>query len=249
MRQFGLLGYPLTHSFSVAYFKRKFEQEKIKDAFYEAFPLENLDGIREFLKTKPHLIGLNVTIPFKEAIIPYLDFIDPVAQKVGAINTIKISKGVLSGYNTDIVGFKNTLEPMLQNIHLDKVYPNQALILGTGGAAKAVAFVLQELSIPFTYLSRWKSETSITYSELNEELMVKNQLIINCTPLGMSPNFHNSPNIPYDLLNSNHILYDLIYNPEETRFLKEGRKRGTRVKNGLDMLINQAEASWQIWNQ
>ena len=236
-RKFGLIGYPLTHSFSPGYFARKFTEEEIADAQYDLYPLSQID---EFTSLKD-IVGLNVTIPYKEQVIPYLDELSDEAKSIGAVNTIHFIDGKKVGYNTDVIGFKDSLEPLL-----NKEKETSALVLGTGGAAKAVWYVLEQLKIPFYKVSRTKGD--ISYADITSELIRSSHLIVNTTPLGMSPNIDAAPELPYDALSSQHLLYDLIYNPEKTLFLKQGEIHQARIKNGLEMLILQAEASWKIWN-
>lgn len=239
-RKYGLIGFPLSHSFSPSYFEKKFESEKIDDAEYKAYPLESIESLCDLIDTG--IDGLNVTIPYKEFVIPYLDDLSEAAEKIGAVNTIKVENGQLTGHNTDVIGFKSSLEGML-----DGESVNRALILGTGGAAKAVAYVLDQLGIAYLYVSR--KETFLQYADLNQKLIEEHRLIINTTPLGMAPHTDLYPNIPYTYITEQHFLYDLIYNPEKTIFLNKGAEAGATIKNGYDMLIRQAEASWKIWNQ
>lgn len=238
---YGLIGYPLTHSFSPAYFKRKFAEQGI-EATYEAFPLTQINKFPQLLKTHPSLGGLNVTIPHKEAIIPYLDEVDTTAAEIGAVNCISITNGVKKGYNTDAIAFEQSLVPLLTPQH------THALILGTGGASKAVAYALQQLGIPFQKVSRTKKEGLLTYDELTNEVIAQHKLIINTTPLGMS-DISSAPFLLYDHIGNGHLLYDLIYNPDETAFLAYGLQRGAHIKNGFEMLELQAEASWEIWQE
>ena len=240
--QFGIIGYPLGHSFSPGYFNRKFKEEKI-DAIFDLFPIPQIGDIRELISSHPALCGLSVTIPYKQQVIPYLDEIDAVAREVGAVNCISVKNGFTKGYNTDIAGFRDSLIPLLKTGH------KQALILGTGGASHAVAYVLRELGINYQFVSRSKKESTLTYSELTENIMAQYQVVINTTPLGMYPNTDNFPPIPYQCLSAQHLLYDLVYNPGLTRFLSLGQEMGAVVKNGLEMLHLQAEKSWKIWTQ
>lgn len=242
MRHFGLIGYPLSHSFSKKYFSKKFKNENLTDAEYNLYPLESID---EFLNLTQqiNLTGLNVTIPYKEKVIPYLDEIEEEAKSIGAVNTIKFSNKKTIGYNTDAFGFEQSLLPLLKKQH------TKALILGTGGASKAVVYVLNKLGISTQYVSRNSSANCIAYRELTDEIMNQYKLIVNCTPLGMYPEIEKKPDIPYQMINSEYLLYDLIYNPEESAFLKEGRMRGAQTKNGLEMLYLQAQRSWEIWNK
>lgn len=240
--KYGLVGRNISYSFSRAYFTRKFANLGLENHSYENFDLERISSFPLVLEQNPGLKGLNVTIPYKESVIPYLDLLDPEAAKIGAVNTIKIGPSGLEGFNTDIYGFRHALEPRL--------HPGdqRALILGTGGASKAVAHVLDQLGIGFSYVSRSPAAGRIGYGELGPELLRANQLIINTTPLGTYPDIAAKPPIPYEYLGSDHLLFDLIYNPEKTSFLKEGERAGARIMNGLRMLELQAEKAWEIWN-
>ncbi len=242
MKHFGLIGYPLSHSFSHGYFKNKFVTEGV-EADYKAFPLERIDDFKVLLQSND-LQGLNVTIPYKEQIIPFLDILDPTAAAIGAVNTIRIFNGKSIGYNTDIYGFEMSLLGLISSTSKIKM----ALVLGSGGASKAVQYVLKKLDIKFRIVSR-NSHPDFSYSEITKEIMAQCNLIINTTPLGMYPDILSRPQIPYEFLNENYFLYDLVYNPEKTIFLTEGRAHGSKIKNGHDMLILQAEKSWEIWNQ
>ena len=247
MRKYGLLGYPLGHSFSKTYFNQKFEAEKI-DAEYVNFEIPNIKEIKNVLRENPNLGGLNVTIPYKEQVIPYLDDLDADARQIGAVNVIKFTKGLfgktkLIGYNSDIIGFKQSIEPLLKPTH------QKALILGTGGASKAVYQGLKQLGVGSTFVSRSHKEGCITYEEITPKIMSQYTVIVNTTPLGMFPNVNTCPNIPYEELTPDHVLYDLLYNPDETLFMKKGKERGATVKNGLEMLLLQAFAAWQIWQK
>ena len=242
MKNFGLLGKNIDYSFSRGYFKDKFETNKL-DCTYNNFDLEKIEDF-EFLKiTETQLLGLNVTIPYKQVVIPYLDAMDSEAQEIGAVNTIKIKNGKLTGYNTDHFGFENSLKPHLKPHH------QKALILGTGGASKAIAFALKKLGIHFDYVSR-NASTAVkyTYKSLATEGIEDYQIIINCTPLGTFPDITKCPEIPYEQITSKYLLFDLIYNPEETLFLKHGKAKNATTLNGLEMLRLQAEKSWEIWN-
>jgi shikimate dehydrogenase len=243
MKGYGLIGFPLGHSFSVPYFQKKFEQEGIKDSYYKAFPIDSISKFPELLSSHPELIGLNITIPYKESVLKYLDEIDETADRIGAVNTLHIKNGKLKGFNTDILGFKKSLVSLLENRNY------RALVLGTGGAAKAVSFVLDELNIPYRLVSRTPDKQGLSYQELNQKILEEFHLIVNCSPLGMYPHTDSFPEIPYPYLGPGHILFDLIYNPLETEFLKKGRERGAKTLNGLEMLHLQAEASWTIWNE
>lgn len=244
MNKLGLLGKNISYSFSRAYFKDKFEKEKIINTTYENFDLDTIDLLPSIIKNTQDLKGLNVTIPYKEAVIPYLDKINKKAKAIGAVNTIKITKkGKLIGYNTDCYGFKKTLKPFLKSQH------KSALILGTGGASKAIAYTLKNLGITYQYVSRKQANGNcLTYDNLTVDIIKKHLIIINSTPLGTFPNIEDRPNIPYSALTSNHILFDLIYNPEETKFLKLGKQQNAITINGLKMLKLQAEKAWSIWN-
>jgi shikimate dehydrogenase len=245
MKLYGLIGYPLSHSFSRKYFSEKFEKEAIKNCDYQLFPIENIEELPDLISKHPTLQGLNVTIPYKQQVQKYLQKVDSRADKIGAVNVIKINQGKLTGYNSDYFGFRESLLEFMGDSNNIK-----ALVLGTGGAAKAVKVVLQDLGIPFLEVSRQKKEQVITYQYLqeNKALLQTHQLIINTTPLGMSPKVDASPAINYSELTNQHLLYDLVYNPEETRFMLLGKKAGAKVKNGLEMLYLQAEKSWEIWN-
>lgn len=244
MRKFGLIGKTLVHSFSKKYFTEKFEREAV-DANYELYSMANVDSLRQFVQ-EHSLCGLNVTIPYKQDVIPLLDEIDSEAQMVGAVNVIKIKREgerlCLKGFNTDVVGFRNSLKPLLKPWH------TSALVLGTGGASKAVLYVLENLGIAARCVSRQKREGMLTYETLDADVMRRNTLIVNTTPLGTFPNVDTCPDIPYRLLTEKHLLFDLVYNPEQTLFMKKGLQNEAAVKNGYEMLVGQAEASWRIWN-
>lgn len=242
MREFGLIGKTLSHSFSKNYFEEKFRREQIEDATYSLFEIADIKDITNFLRQHPNLVGFNVTIPYKQTIIPYLDALSEEAAAVGAVNTVAVQsidgKIITKGYNTDTIGFRQTLE----NVEL----PDHALILGTGGAAAAVTYVLECRDCQCAAVSR-DPERGLSYPELTPELIEAHKLIVNCTPLGTYPNINEKPDIPYDGISGEHFLYDLVYNPSETAFLKEGIQRSAKVQNGLSMLHAQAEASWNIW--
>ncbi|MEY2868344.1 MAG: shikimate dehydrogenase [Bacteroidota bacterium] len=243
-KRFGLLGRNISYSFSKGHFTTKFEKEKLQNYTYENFDIQEISAFPEIIKNTDHLSGLNVTIPYKEDVIPYLDKLSKKAKKIGAVNTIKFTKkGKLKGYNTDYYGFLKSLEPLLESHH------KKALILGTGGASKGVAFALEELGIEYLFVSRKASEKAIDYSQINTETFKEYQIIINSTPIGTSPNIEACPDIPYEFFTEKHIAYDLIYNPAETQFLKNAKAGGAKIKNGLDMLIFQAEKAWEIWNK
>lgn len=243
-RQFGLIGKNISYSFSKKYFMEKFALGNLEDYFYENFDLQSIDEFPEILKNNSDLKGLNVTIPFKETIIPYLDKLSKNAQKIGAVNVIRFTKkGSLKGYNSDYYGFIKSLKPLLKEHH------KKALILGTGGASKGIAFGLEKLGILYTFVSREEKEGMIDYNRINATTFDNYQIIINCTPLGTSPNVKEFPNLPYQFFTKKHIAFDLIYNPEETQFLKKAKKKGATIKNGFEMLQYQAEKSWKIWNK
>jgi shikimate dehydrogenase len=243
-KRFGLLGRNINYSFSKGYFTDKFNNENFTGCTYENFDIPEISSFPEIIKNTSDLKGLNVTIPYKETVIPFLDKLSKNAAQIGAVNTIKITKkGKLKGYNTDYYGFKKSLEPLLQSHH------KKALILGTGGASKGVAFALDELDIPYTFVSREAKENAIDYNRINATTFDNYQIIINSTPVGTSPNVDAFPLIPYEFFTDKHIAYDLIYNPAETQFLKRAAAQGAQIKNGLDMLIFQAEKAWKIWNK
>jgi shikimate dehydrogenase len=243
-KKFGLIGKDISYSFSKKYFTEKFSKELFDDCTYENFDIPNIEEFPNVLKENPDLRGLNVTIPYKEAIIPFLDTMSDKAFRIGAVNVIRFTKkGNLKGYNSDWYGFKKSLEPLLQPHH------KKALILGTGGASKAVAFALDQLGIFYTFVSREATENAIDYNRINTTTFDNFQIIINCTPLGTSPNTKEFPPIPYEFFTEKHIAFDLIYNPEETQFLKKAKKKGAVIKNGYEMLVFQAEKAWTIWNK
>ncbi|MEG1555528.1 MAG: shikimate dehydrogenase [Bacteroidales bacterium] len=243
MRKFGVIGHPLTHSFSPAYFKEKFKREGVEDADFQAYPIDSIEDLLPLLFQYPEIEGLTVTIPYKETILPKLDFIDEVAQNVGAVNAIKINRKEsavkLYGFNTDVIGFEKAL---LEGW----ILPSKALILGTGGAAKAVQYVLKKLDIDYMLISRKANEFTLSYEQLNDDIVNEHKLIINTTPVGMYPNIEERLPLPFQSIDSEHYLYDLIYNPLETNFLKIGRAQGAHIKNGLKMLYLQADAFWNI---
>ena len=242
---YGLLGYPLGHSFSKMYFNEKFQSENIL-AEYRNFEIEDISLIREVVLTEPNLCGLNVTIPYKESVIKYLDDLDEKAERIGAVNVIKFIRQKnrirLVGYNSDVVGFKKSIEPLLPIGCAD------ALILGTGGASKAVYCALEDLGIHPVYVSRMPGKGQLSYPDLDKFIMERYKIIVNTTPLGMYPNVEFCPHIPYDLIAPGTLAYDVIYNPEETLFMKKAKARGAVVKNGLEMLLLQADEAWRIWN-
>ena len=243
-KKFGLIGKDISYSFSKKYFTEKFSKELFDDCTYENFDISNIEEFPSVLKENPDLKGLNVTIPYKETIIPYLDSLSDNASRIGAVNVIRFTKkGSLKGYNSDWYGFKKSLEPLLHPHH------KKALILGTGGASKAVAFALDKLGIFYTFVSREATENAIDYNRINATTFDNFQIIINCTPLGTSTNTKEFPPIPYEFFTEKHIAFDLIYNPEETQFLKKAKKKGATTKNGSEMLVFQAEKAWTIWNK
>ena len=241
MNRYGLLGKNISYSFSQGYFTQKFQDLGLKDHSYENFDLQKIEEVQDIIKQE-NIRGLNVTIPYKQEIIPFLDELDSKAEKIGAVNTVQFSENKLKGFNTDAHGFQKSLEPYLKPHH------KSALILGTGGASKAVQYVLNELGISNTYVSRSKKGGQYTYEELDRGIIQKNTLIINCTPLGTHPNVEDKPEIPYQHIGTQHLLYDLIYNPEKTSFLSMGESNGAAICNGLKMLKGQAEKAWEIWN-
>lgn len=249
MTQYGLIGYPLGHSFSRNFFNEKFRSENI-DAEYLNFEIPAITEFPQVLAAHPELAGLNVTIPYKEQVIPYLDGLNPDAEAIGAVNVIKIErakgkgKAKLIGYNSDVIGFTESIEPLLE------LYHRKALILGTGGASKAVDYGLKKLGMETLFVSRThRSADTITYQDLSPQLMGEFKVIVNCTPVGMYPNVDRCPDILYDCLTPQHLLYDLLYNPDTTLFMKKGAEHGALVKNGLEMLLLQAFAAWEIWNK
>ncbi len=247
MQKYGLVGYPLKHSFSIGYFNEKFSSEKI-EAEYINFEIPDINNFPEIIQANPNLHGLNVTIPYKEKVIPYLDELDKQAAAIGAVNVIKIirnkgGKPKLIGYNSDIIGFTQSIQPLLQSHH------KKALILGTGGASKAVFHGLKNLGIEAKFVSRTARFGMLTYEELNAEIIKEYTVIVNCTPVGMYPKVDACPDIPYEAITSEHLLYDLLYNPNITLFMKKGEAKGTVTKNGLEMLLLQAFAAWEIWQK
>lgn len=245
MKLYGLIGHSLSHSFSANYFKNKFFREQISGCDYQLFPIPTISELPKLLEKHGDLCGFNVTIPYKKEIFPFLDEIDSIALEVGAVNTVKVirkdGKQTLIGYNTDVLGFEYSILPLIKN-------SKKALVLGTGGASMAVLFVFKKLNIPTLLVSRNSSQNSIHYQDIDSKILEEYTIIVNTTPVGMFPNCEISPAIPYSLLNSNHLLYDLVYNPEVTEFLKQGTLQGCDVKNGSEMLHIQAEEAWKIWN-
>ena len=243
---FGLLGKDIEYSFSRGYFTEKFEKLDLKNNKYVNFDLQKIEEFSTIIEEgKDSLGGINVTIPYKEEVMKYLDKLDKTAKAIGAVNTIKFTKkGNLKGYNSDVVGFEKSIFPLVKKQH------KRALILGTGGASKAIAYALKKNDIKFKFVSRKPNgKKEISYQDLTEEVMKKYQIIINSTPVGTSPNIDKCPDIPYQFITENHLLYDLIYNPEVSTFLAKGKENGATIKNGFEMLQLQAEESWRIWNK
>ncbi|HCN52622.1 MAG TPA: shikimate dehydrogenase [Prevotella sp.] len=245
MDKYGLIGYPLGHSFSISYFNEKFANEGI-DAKYINFDIPDIKDLTEILDSNPELKGLNVTIPYKQQVLGYLDYISPEARSIGAVNVIRVvhkgKKVFLRGYNSDVIGFTKSIEPLLEPSH------KKALILGTGGASKAINYGLKSLGLETLFVSRYERPNTIQYQSITPEMVHEYQVIVNCTPVGMYPHADECPELPYDAMDSHNLLYDLIYNPDETLFMKKGIEHGATVKNGLEMLLLQAFASWEFWN-
>ena len=241
MKQYGLIGKTLDHSFSKSYFENKFIKEQIQNASYSNFPLESIEEFKSLIK-KTTFRGLNVTIPYKSSIIPFLDELSEETKSIGAVNTIQFKNNRLIGYNTDYLGFHKAIKPFLQNTM------EQALILGTGGASKAVVYALEKIGIKCLCVSRLPNEQQLNYNQLNDLVLKHHLLIVNTTPLGTAPNINEYPDIPYQFITEQHLLVDLVYNPEETLFLKKGRENLANILNGKSMLIHQAEEAWKIWN-
>lgn len=245
MDKYGLIGFPLGHSFSKNFFNEKFENENI-DAEYINFEIPNIEELVEILDVNPELRGLNVTIPYKEKVISYLDYISPEARAIGAVNVIRVThkgnKLVLRGYNSDVIGFTKSIEPLLERFH------RKALILGTGGASKAVNYGLKSLGLETVFVSRYKRPETIQYEDITPEVIKDYNVIVNCTPVGMYPKVEECPLLPYEAMDNHTLLYDLIYNPDRTLFMQKGAEHGATVKNGLEMLLLQAFASWDFWN-
>ncbi len=244
MDKYGLIGYPLGHSFSKNYFNEKFSNEGI-DAEYINFEIPTIELLPEVLASNPELKGLNVTIPFKEKVISYLDVVSREAREIGAVNCIRVeNKGgsiILKGYNSDVIGFTKSIEPFIERFH------KKALVLGTGGASKAVAYGLKSLGLEVILVSRYQRPGTIQYDKITAEVVHEYNVIVNCTPVGMYPNIETCPHLPYEALTERNLLYDLVYNPDKTLFMKKGEKMGARTKNGLEMLLLQAFANWKIW--
>lgn len=242
MTKYGIIGYPLGHSFSRGFFTEKFARESI-DAQYLNFEIPDVAMLSDVLRDNPELRGLNVTLPHKQAVIPLLDEMSEEAMEIGAVNVIRVRNGKLKGFNSDIIGFTNSIKPLLQPHH------RKALVLGTGGASKAIRVGLNRLGIEWTYVSRSPRDGMVTYEDITAETLQEYTVIVNCSPVGMFPKVDAAPAIPYELLSPQHLLFDCVYNPEETLFMKKGRKQGATVKNGLEMLHLQAAASWNFWNE
>ncbi len=246
MDKYGLIGYPLGHSFSISYFNQKFADEGI-NAKYENYEIASIDELTEILDSTPELRGLNVTIPYKEKVIPFLDSISPEARAIGAVNVIRVTheknKTILKGFNSDVIGFTQSIEPMI-----DKKWHKKALILGTGGASKAICYGLKSLGIEPVFVSRYERPDTIQYEKVTPEVVKEYNVIVNCTPLGMYPNTDVCPKLPYEAMDNHTILYDLIYNPDQTLFMRKGAEYGAEIKNGLEMLLLQAFASWEFWH-
>jgi shikimate dehydrogenase len=242
MRLFGLIGYPLSHSFSKKFFTEKFEKEGLRDCWYELFPIPSIDELPALVKKHPDLCGFNITIPYKEQVLPFLDDKNDIVKKINACNCVIIKDGKLQGHNTDVAGFELALQQYLQPSH------KKALILGTGGASKAVEFVLEKRGIDYKYVSRKPIAGHYSYEQIIPAIIKEYTLIINTTPLGMYPNVNEAPPVPYESLTKAHYLFDLVYNPEKTLFLQKGEEKGAAIKNGYEMLVIQAEESWKIWN-
>lgn len=246
MSTYGLIGYPLGHSFSKLYFTEKFNKENI-NSIYNLFPIENINLVSDLISSNLDLRGFNVTIPYKQQIIPFLDEVEEEASAIGAVNVVKIierdGKRVLKGYNSDIYGFYESIRPLIKTCH------KKALILGTGGASKAIAAMLKKLNIIYTFVSRNAKDGQLSYLDIDAQIMKEYTVIINCSPVGMSPNVDEAPMLPYEYFTDEHIAYDLVYNPLETKFLKLAKEHGATTKNGLEMLYLQAERAWSIWQK
>ncbi len=246
MEKYGLIGYPLSHSFSIGYFNEKFQNEGI-DAEYVNFEIPQIELLPEILASNPDLMGFNVTIPYKEKVIRYLDHVSPEARAIGAVNVVSVihkNKGYfLKGYNSDVIGFTKSIEPMLEPFH------KKALILGTGGASKAIYYGLKSLGLECVFVSRYERPGTVQYDKITGDDVREYNVIVNCTPCGMFPHTNECPNLPYEAMDSHNLLYDLIYNPDETMFMHKGAKQGATVVNGLEMLLLQAFASWEFWHE
>lgn len=243
IKNFGLIGFPLSHSFSKIYFTEKFYFLDFDDCFYDLYPIENIESFPDLI-SKNNFSGLNVTIPYKQSVIPFLDSLSPTAKRIGAVNVIKFKNNKLIGYNSDYYGFKTAIVNFILNQKNIK-----ALVLGNGGAAKAVIIALEDLNIPFKIVSRNPLENQLSYSEINENVMNEYKLIINTSPLGMYPNSESAPDLPYHLVGNQHFFYDLVYNPMSTLFMNKALEKGAKALGGLGMLQLQAEKAWEIWNE
>ena len=245
MDKYGLIGYPLGHSFSIGYHNQRFADEGI-NAKYFNYEIPTIDDLPEILNSNPELKGLNVTIPYKEKVMEFLDYVSPEARAIGAVNVVKVihqgKKILLKGYNSDVIGFTQSIEPMLEDCH------KKALILGTGGASKAISYGLKSLGIETVFVSRYERPGTIQYEAITPDIIKEYKIIVNCTPVGMYPKTEECPKLPYEAMDEHTILYDLIYNPDETLFMKRGAQYGAQTKNGLEMLLLQAFASWEFWN-
>jgi shikimate dehydrogenase len=249
MKKLGLFGYPVGHSFSKIFFNEKFEKEHLADWQYELYPIEKIEKLKSFLQGEPEIVGFNVTVPYKVAVVNYLDEIDPLALTIGSVNTVCVTDTEtgkkLKGYNTDAYGFEKSFLPLVDQNAVE----NKALVLGSGGSSRAVKYVLREMRIPYTTVSRTKHDNRLQYEDLTAQTIKAHNIIINTTPVGMHPNMDDSPGIPYHHIDGSHLLYDLVYNPDETLFLKQGKEQGARTKNGLEMLRLQSDRCWEIWNE
>ena len=247
MDKYGIIGFPLGHSFSRRFFTEKFSREGIP-AVYENYEISDAKSLLDVVRENPELKGLNCTLPHKQAIIPLLDELSDEARKIGAVNVIRIrrddtGRAILKGFNSDIIGFTESIKPLLSGNH------RNALILGTGGASKAICQGLEDLGLHWTYVSRTRRDGILAYEDVTPDVMKAYEVVVNCSPVGMFPHIENAPNLPYEAMDERHLLYDLVYNPLETEFMKRGARHGATVKNGLEMLHRQALASWRIWNE
>lgn len=246
MKKFGIIGHPLGHSFSPSYFNEKFQNEGI-DAVYEKYDLPVITDLQAIIDYTQDLCGFNVTIPYKEKVMSYLDIVSPEARSIGAVNVVKVinkdGKKYLEGYNSDLIGFMRSIQPLIEPHH------KKALVLGTGGASKAIIYALHRLGIETLLVSRYQKDNTIQYEQIDKTVLEEYTVIVNCTPCGMAPHFDECPPLPYENITPKHLMFDLIYNPDETLFLKKGREQGAITKNGLEMLLLQAEGAWEIWNR
>nr|QJR98042.1 shikimate 5-dehydrogenase [uncultured Prevotella sp.] len=246
MKKFGIIGHPLGHSFSPSYFNEKFQNEGI-DAVYEKYDLPVITDLQAIIDYTQDLCGFNVTIPYKEKVMSYLDIVSPEARSIGAVNVVKVinkdGKKYLEGYNSDLIGFMRSIQPLIEPHH------KKALVLGTGGASKAIIYGLHRLGLETLLVSRYQKDNTIQYEQIDKTVLEEYTVIVNCTPCGMAPHFDECPALPYENITPKHLMFDLIYNPDETLFLKKGREQGAITKNGLEMLLLQAEGAWEIWNR